>query len=61
MVVSPVEVQKYLDNINYPAHKSDLINHAKDEKAPSRVINALNKLPNKEFNSPTDITKNMRK
>lgn len=58
---TPVEVQKFLNNLDYPATKDELIEHAESRDAKEEVINALQRLPDKEYRTPVDVTKAMRK
>ncbi|MDR7667076.1 DUF2795 domain-containing protein [Methanosarcina sp. Z-7115] len=57
MQTSPIEVQKALKNIDYPAHKKDLIKHAKKHDASSKVIEVLEELPEKEYTNAADVSK----
>lgn len=54
--VNPVQVQKFLDGVDYPASKDDLVNTARNEGADDRVIEALDRLPDQQFNSPVDVS-----
>ena len=55
--VSPVEVQKYLGGMNYPASKQELIGHARKNNAPDEVIRLLNELSDHQFRTPVDVSK----
>lgn len=57
---SPISIEKYLKDANYPASKQDLVKCAKDNNAPENVMNILNKMSDKKYNSPVDITKEMK-
>lgn len=57
MLVSPVEVQKALKDINYPVHKKELIKHAKKHDASDKVIKVLEELPDKEYINAADVSK----
>lgn len=59
--VSPAIVEKYLAGMHYPAEKKSLVNNAEGRDAPDDVMNIINKLPNKTYNSPIDITKEIGK
>ncbi|MBD2561319.1 DUF2795 domain-containing protein [Nostoc sp. UIC 10607] len=55
---NPVEIQKHLKGVDYPANKQDLIKHAKKQGADKGIISLLEKLPeDEEFESPTDLNK----
>ncbi len=59
--VNPVQVQKFLKGIDYPCSKQDLLKTAKNESADQRVMDILNQLPNKQYQKPTDVTKEIGK
>ncbi|MBC1219885.1 DUF2795 domain-containing protein [Nostoc sp. UCD121] len=55
---NPVEMQKHLKGVDYPAGKKDLIKHAKKQGADKEIISLLEKLPDdEEFDSPADLNK----
>lgn len=55
--VNPVEVEKYLKGVDYPATKATLVQHAKGQRADDHIIQALNQLPDQQFHSPADVSK----
>jgi hypothetical protein len=59
--VSPAIVEKYLAGMHYPAEKQKLISNAQNKEAPSDVLDLINKLPDKTYKSPIDITKEIGK
>jgi Protein of unknown function (DUF2795) len=58
---SPVELEKYLKGVDYPANKADLVKKAQQNKAPENIIRTLQQLPSSSFNQPTDVMKAVRK
>ncbi len=52
-----VEIEKALKGMNYPASKQDLVQKAKQNNASQDVIQTIEKLPQDQFNSPTDVQK----
>ena len=54
---SPAAIERYIKSSHFPASKTDLIKKAKDNNAPSDVLNVLNRLEDKEYNTITDIAK----
>lgn len=58
---SPIEVERFLKGIDFPASKDDLIEHAQDNRAPGDVLKMLDMLDDKEYNSVVDITKEVGK
>jgi hypothetical protein len=59
--MSPIDVEKYLRGVDYPANKTDLVKKAQQNKAPDDIIRTLQQLPSSSFNRPTDIMKAMKK
>ncbi|TQJ38144.1 uncharacterized protein DUF2795 [Arthrobacter sp. SLBN-112] len=53
---NPIQVQKFLGGIDYPANREDLLSRAKDSGADSNVIQALEELPDREYDSPTAVS-----
>ncbi|MDQ0735351.1 DUF2795 domain-containing protein [Arthrobacter agilis] len=58
---SPIDIQKALGGMDYPASKEDLVRHAKDKGADGAVLETLENLPDREFDSPTDVNKEASK
>ncbi|MBE9166999.1 DUF2795 domain-containing protein [Pleurocapsales cyanobacterium LEGE 06147] len=56
-VVNPVQVQKFLKGVDYPASKQDLIEHAKQQGADENVCSTLEQLPDEEFETPAAVSK----
>ncbi|MDR0372037.1 MAG: DUF2795 domain-containing protein [Nitrososphaerota archaeon] len=59
--VSPAIIVKYLKGMRYPADKKNMISSAQSKDAPEDVMNLISKLPDKTYNSPIDITKEIGK
>jgi hypothetical protein len=55
--ISPVEVEKSLKGVSYPAKKQDLIRHARQQNVGQSVIEALNHLPEQTYDGPMDVSK----
>ena len=51
-----IDVQKYLSGVDYPVRRDDLLDKAKNENAPDDVLNALEGLPDREFESPVQVS-----
>lgn len=55
---NPVEIQRHLKGIDYPASKEELVQHAQKQGADRKVLSLLEQLPDdEEFDSPTDVNK----
>lgn len=53
---NPIQVQKFLGEVDYPATRETLLSHAKDSGADSNVLDALGNIPDKEYDSPTAVS-----
>lgn len=53
--VTSSEVELYIGDIDFPCGKEDLINHARERRAPFGVLQVLEEFPNKQFASTVDI------
>ena len=60
--VSPAQIQQSLDGVDYPASKQDLIKHAnKSGDKNEEIMKILKQLPDKDYNSPVDVSKEVGK
>ncbi len=55
-VKSPIQLQKFLGGVDYPAKKSDIIKHAREHGADKKVLETLKAIPGNDYNSPNDIS-----
>jgi hypothetical protein len=56
-----IEVQKALGGISYPATKDQLIDHARGANADSGVLDALQKIPDQQYDGPNEVSKAVAK
>ena len=54
---SPIQVQKYLSGMDYPADKDEIIDHAKDQGADNDVVQILQQLPERDYKTAADVCK----
>jgi predicted outer membrane protein len=54
--VNPVQIQKFLKGLDYPASKGDLLEKAKSAGADENVCASLEQLPEQEFQTPADVS-----
>ena len=52
---NPIELQKALAGVTYPASKSDLLKCARDNGAGDSVLADLEKLPEQDYSGPDDV------
>lgn len=56
--ISPIEIQKHLGGVDYPASKQELVDHvSKNGEKKKEVIEIMKKIPDKKYNSPVDVSK----
>ncbi len=55
--VNPIQLEKYLKGLNYPAKKDDIVQYAQQHGADENVKSALQQLPDQTFDGPTEISK----
>ena len=53
--INPIEVQKALKGVNYPAKKADIVRNAREQGADDEIVRALENLSSDEFESPTEV------
>lgn len=58
---NPVEVQKFLEGVGYPTRKRQLVQEARSQGASQRVRATLERLPEKKFDSPTEVSEEIGK
>ncbi|MBJ6726113.1 DUF2795 domain-containing protein [Geomesophilobacter sediminis] len=54
---SPANVSRFLKGIDFPAKKDDLVKHAQQNKAEKSVIDEIQKMEQREFESMADVMK----
>ena len=60
-IPNPVQIQKFLGGIDYPADKATLVAKAKEKGADENVLHALSQLGAKRYNSPNDVSEGIGK
>ncbi|MFC3590858.1 DUF2795 domain-containing protein [Microbacterium barkeri] len=48
-------MQKFLGGIDYPASKEDILASARDAGADDAVLDALGRIPDREYDAPTAV------
>lgn len=54
---TPVQMEKYLKGMDYPASKQDLLECAKRNGADQQICDRIKDLPDQRYEKPTDVTK----
>lgn len=55
--VNPIQLQKYLKGMDYPANKQDLLDRAEQEGADENILSTLKQLADDTFETPADVSK----
>jgi hypothetical protein len=55
MDINPIEVQKHLGGVDYPARKEELVRTASDNGAPPEIVSALESMDKEEFDGPSAV------
>ena len=53
---NPIQIQKFLGGVDYPASREALLSQAKDSGADDNVLRALEGIPDREYDSPTAVS-----
>lgn len=53
---NPIQIQKYLAGIDYPASKDTIVTTAEKEGADSDILDALRAIPDGTYDKPTDVS-----
>jgi len=56
-MVSPIDIQKALSGIEYPAKKDDVVEHAKSQGGSADVLEALQGIGDQEYDTPAAVSK----
>lgn len=56
-IVNPVQVEKFLRHVDYPADKEELLTAAQAEGADENVLHTLAEIPGDTFEGPTGVSK----
>jgi Protein of unknown function (DUF2795) len=53
---SPIDIQKALSGMDYPASKDQIVQHAESSGADSEVLEALRKIEDREYEGPSGVS-----
>ena len=54
--MSPIDIQKALSGMDYPASKDDIVRHAQNQGGDKEVIEALRKIEDREYEGPSGVS-----
>jgi uncharacterized protein DUF2795 len=55
-MVSPIDIQKALGGIDYPASKNDIVKHAEKNGGDKEVVDALKGIDDREYDGPSGVS-----
>jgi Protein of unknown function (DUF2795) len=55
MDINPIEVQKHLGGVDYPATTEELVQSASENAAPPEIVSALEAMDKEEFDGPSAV------
>jgi Protein of unknown function (DUF2795) len=55
-MVSPIDIQKALSGMDYPAGRDDIVRHAEQNGGDKEVIDALKKIDDREYEGPSGVS-----
>lgn len=47
--------EEYIQDLEFPATRDEIVSHAREKGAPNQVIERLQKLPDQEYDSMGDV------
>jgi hypothetical protein len=53
---SPIDIQKALGGMDYPASKDQIVQHAESHGADKEVLDALRKIDDREYEGPSGVS-----
>ena len=55
-MVSPIDIQKALSGMDYPATKDQIVQHAEQHGADKEILDALRKIDDREYEGPSGVS-----
>ena len=54
--VNPIQVQKFLKGMDYPASRAEIVSYARKHGADKNVLQTLQQLPSDNFQTPAEVS-----
>ncbi|NRQ40200.1 DUF2795 domain-containing protein [Nonomuraea sp. NN258] len=58
---NPIQLQKHLSGVNYPASRDDLVQAARDHNADDTIVQALESMPDRQYDGPNAVSEAVTK
>ena len=53
---NPIQMQKFLSGVDYPASKDELVEHARGQGADDDVLSQLESIPDRTYDGPNAVS-----
>ena len=60
MAFDPEEARQYIEGVNYPANKEEIVNTAENNDAPEELLDMLGTMARPEYNEEEDVIAELR-
>ncbi len=54
---NPIQLQKHLSGVDYPASRDDLVKAAREHGADEQMVKALQNIPDRRYDGPNAVSK----
>ena len=54
--VNPIQAQKFLGGMNYPAGKDEIVQHAEGQGADDDILSVLRQIPDRQYDGPNAVS-----
>ncbi|MBF8194236.1 DUF2795 domain-containing protein [Nonomuraea sp. K274] len=58
---NPIDLQRHLSGVDYPASKQDLIKAAREHNASKEIVRALEAMPDRQYDGPNAVSEAITK
>jgi hypothetical protein len=55
-MASPIDIQKALSGLDYPATKDQILQHAEQNGADKEILDALRQIDDREYEGPSGVS-----
>ncbi|QIN80376.1 DUF2795 domain-containing protein [Rubrobacter marinus] len=54
--VNPIQAQKFLSGVNYPASKDEIVQTAEQQGADDDILSVLRQIPDRQYDGPNAVS-----
>ena len=59
--VNPIQAQRFLGGLDYPARKQQVVDHARGRDADEEIVSALEQIADREYDGPNAVSEELGK